>query len=89
MLDLLLDISDLSRTAVIKVLRALWWLGWDFCVRTVGWSIGWILLRTITLGRFPREGINQLDHAHWFLELVVELIGLALLALGIFALSQV
>ena len=88
MLDLLLDVSDLSRTAVVKVLRALWWLGWDFCVRTGGWSIGWVLLRAITLGRFPKEGIHQVDNAPWFLGLLVEVLGLLLLALSIFAVTH-
>ena len=87
-LDLLLDLSDLSRSAVAKLLRALWWLGWDFCIRTVGWSIGWVFLRAITLGRFPKEEIDHLDNAPWFLGLLVEILGLVLLAASIFAVSN-
>jgi hypothetical protein len=88
MLDLLLGLGDLSRAALVKLLRALWWLGWDFCVRTVGWSIGWASLRALTLGRFPRQEIKQLDNAPWLQGVLVEVLGLALLAMGIFALSQ-
>lgn len=88
MLDLLLDLGDLSRAALVKLLRALWWLGWDFCVRTVGWSIGWMFLRIVTFGRFPREEIKQLDNAPWLLGMLVEILGLALLAMGIFAVSN-
>ena len=72
----------------MKLLRALWWLGWDFCVRTVGWSIGWAFLRTLTLGRFPRERVKQLDNAPWLLGVLVEVLGLTLLTMGIFVLSQ-
>lgn len=88
MLDLLIDFGDLSRTAIAKLLRTLWWLGWDFCVRTIGWSIGWVFFRIVTLGRFPSEGFRQVDEAPWFVGLLVEAFGLALLALSVYAVTQ-
>lgn len=88
MFDLLLDLGDLSKAALLMVLRACWWLGWDFSVRTVGWSIGWMALRAATLGWFPREGIRRLDDAPWLLGLLVELLGLTLLAWSIYSVSQ-
>lgn len=83
-----LDIISLPRTLLLGVLRALWWLGWEFCVQTVGWSVGWFACRAVTFGRFPSEQRNQLEDAGLFVAFVVEVLGLALIALGIYLLSQ-
>lgn len=88
MLDLLLDLTELSRSILLGLLRSLWWLGWEFCVRTVGWSIGWLALRTITAGQFPKEGIKQLDDVPWLRGVLTEILGLGLLATTIYVLSQ-
>lgn len=87
MLDFL-DIIELPRKLILGLLRALWWLGWEFCVQTVGWSVGWFFCRAITFGRFPSEQLNQLDEASLFIAFVVEALGLALIALAIYFLSQ-
>lgn len=84
------DIDDaIGRPAglVLWALRALWWLAWDFCVQTIGWSIGWLFLRAVTLGRFPSEGIGSVDEAEWGTQLFVEVVGLSLLAWAIWWLS--
>lgn len=86
--DLLPDLGELSRSFLLRLLRGLWWLGWDFCVRTVGWSIGWIVLRALSLGRIPDAGINQLDDTPWLHGLLIETLGLGLLAISIYALSS-
>jgi hypothetical protein len=88
MLHFLSELGELPQTIVVGLLRALWWLGWDFCVRTVGWSIGWIFLRAITLGRFPAVRISQLDDSPVLIGILVEVLGLALLAACIFAVTQ-
>jgi len=88
MLDLLLEFADLSRSALVAILRVLWWLGWDFMFCTVGWSIGWCFFRVITFGRFPAEALGELGEAPWIVAVLVELTGLALLALAIFSLTH-
>lgn len=89
MLDFLLEFADLSRSALVAVLRVLWWLGWDFAFCTIGWSIGWCFFRVITLGRFPAEALGELDDAPWIVVALVDTVGLTLLALAIFWLTHV
>jgi hypothetical protein len=76
----MIDFSDLLRP-IAYILRFLLWLGWDFFVHTVGWSVGWGVFRVITLGQFPKEKISESDHAAFFVAFVVESVGLAVLAL--------
>lgn len=67
-------------TALLYLARGLLWLGWDFCVQTVGWTVGWLVCRFITAGRFPAERVGDLDDAPGGVAFFVELIGLACLA---------
>lgn len=81
------DAVDLIRPA-LWLARALWWVGWEFMVRTVGWSIGWAIWRTVTLGRFPDTGFRDLDETSEWASLIVELTGLAALGGTIWLLSR-
>ena len=72
---------------ILLVLRFLQFLAWDLLVTHVGWSIGWFFYRTITLGHFPNEGLDDLDNCSWGKALIVELTGLGLLASAIMLLS--
>lgn len=81
------DWFDTPKSIVLGVLRALWWLAWDFCVQTVGWSIGWCVLRLLTLGRYPPDCFDGLDGADTGTEIFVEIVGLVVLALGIWWLA--
>ena len=81
------DWLDAPRGLVIGVLRFLWWLAWDVCVQTVGWSIGRCVLRVLTLGRYPEERLGGVDEASSGTAIVVELVGLVVLAAGIWGLA--
>jgi hypothetical protein len=81
------DWLDTPKSIVLAVLRALWWLAWDVWVQTVGWSIGWCVLRVLTLGRYPRERLGGVDEAATGTSVVVEAVGLAVLAAGIWWLA--
>mgnify|MGYP006201641485 FL=1 len=81
------DWLDAPRGLVLGVLRFLWWLAWDVCVQTVGWSIGWCVLRVLTLGRYPEERLGGVDEASSGTAIVVELVGLVVLAAGIWGLA--
>lgn len=86
----MLDLSDLSSgltRLVLSLLRGFWWLAWDFAVQTIGWTIGWLFWRVVTVGRFPREALGDIDEAPWFTRLIVDLTGLAVIAAGIWLLS--
>ena len=74
-----MDLVDLLRP-VLWIARALLWVGWDLLFRTVGWSVGWLFWRAITLGRFPDAGIKDVDETSFGHSLLVEFTGLALLA---------
>jgi hypothetical protein len=75
--------------AVLWVLRALLWLGWDLMFSTIGWCIGWCMCRAVTLGRWPGVGINEEDDYDLLPRIVVELVGLLALAALIWWLAGV
>ena len=66
------DWLDAPRGLVLGVLRFPWWLAWEVCVQTVGWSIGWCVLRVLTLGRYPEERLGGVDAA--FVERLTRLV---------------
>ena len=82
-----MDVTDLLRP-VLWIARALLWVGWDLLVRTIGWSIGWVFFRAITFGRFPGMGIGELDQTSFGFSLIIELVGLLLLAGFVLLLTQ-
>lgn len=81
------DWFDTPKSILLAVLRVLWWLAWDVCVQTVGWSIGRCVLRVLTLGRYPEERLGGVDEASSGTAIVVELVGLVVLAAGIWGLA--
>lgn len=81
------DFIELPKNIFVGILRVVWWLAWDFCIQTIGWSIGWFVLRIITIGRFPQESLGEVDQANTLLALLVELLGLGTLAICIWFLS--
>lgn len=83
------DWFDTPKSILLAVLRVLWWLAWDFCIQTVGWSIGWCALRGLTLGRYPGERLGGVDEASTGTAILVEAVGLVVLAAGILGLERV
>ena len=82
----MVDAADLIRP-LYWLARSLVWVGWDLLVQTVGWSVGWLLLRVLTLGRVPRYRLSELDKVSWWYGLFVEMVGLAALAAVVWYLS--
>jgi hypothetical protein len=74
------ELISFPLSAVLGVLRFLWWLAWDVCCQTVGWAVGWPVCRLATLGRFPRERYTELGLAEASTAFVVEAIGLLAIA---------
>ncbi|MCM5682333.1 hypothetical protein M8A51_22625 [Schlegelella sp. S2-27] len=72
---------------LLALLRGLLWLGWELMFETIGWTVGWLLCRLLSAGRWPRQRWSQQDEAPGGVALVVELIGLGALALAVAALS--
>ena len=84
----MLEAAEVIARPALWVARALWWLGWDFCVRTVGWSIGWPIWRLATWGSFPETGFRDIDETADWAIILVDLTGLAVLAITIWQLSD-
>ena len=86
------DIADDFAKPILKLvilcLRGLLFLGWDFCVETVGWTIGWWFYRAITLGKFPTEKWEEQENAPLILALSIEFTGLGILAGLIYLLTK-
>ncbi|KRA74507.1 hypothetical protein ASD78_13670 [Lysobacter sp. Root667] len=76
----------IARFALI-VARALWWLSRELLVETVGWSIGWLIWRLLSFGRFPDTGFGDLEQTSGWAALLVEFTGLAAIALTIWGLT--
>ncbi len=88
----MIDVEDIifrpvARGALV-IARALLWLGWDVFVETIGWSIGWLIWRTLTFGRFPETGLGDIDETPWWVALLVELTGLLALVLLVWGLAS-
>jgi hypothetical protein len=81
------EIADLLRPA-FWALRILWWLAWELLVRTIGWTIGWAIWRTLTFGRYPDADIGELDEMAFWPGVMIELTGLIALAGALFWLSH-
>ena len=82
------DVITVPRSIIAAVLRALWWLAWDFGVETIGWSIGWGVFRLASAGRCPRERLGEQDEAAGGTALLVETTGLLVLALAIWLVTS-
>ena len=72
---------------ILWLLRVLWWLAWEVGVEGIGWSIGWVVCRMLTLGHYPRVGIGQQDALPWPEALLVEITGLAVLGGAVWVLE--
>jgi hypothetical protein len=82
------DVIAAPRSIISAVLRALWWLAWDFGVETIGWAIGWGFYRLATAGRFPGERLGEQDEASGGTAFLVETTGLVILALAIWLVTS-
>ncbi|MCB4362913.1 hypothetical protein KIH07_04165 [Hydrogenophaga taeniospiralis] len=81
------DWFDTPKSILLAALRVLRWLAMDLLIQTVGWSIGWFVLRVLTLGRCPGERLGGVDEAAPGTAFVVEVVGLGVLAVGIWGLA--
>lgn len=83
-----MDFIDLAARPVLLVARFLLWLVWDLLFYSVAWSIGWPVLRVLTLGRFPHVGIREYDASGVGEAFIVCGTGIAVLVAVIWAVAQ-
>lgn len=74
-----MPIPDPVDSVVLPVLRFLVWVVWELVLEVVLWSVGWLALRTVTFGRYPREGLLELREAGRTTEAVVAVTGAGVL----------
>ena len=72
---------------LMMLARIILWLCWELCVEIICWSIGWVVCRVITFGKFPNARITEIESVDWTKALVIELVGLVAIALLIYALA--
>ena len=72
---------------LMMLARIVLWLCWELCFEIVCWSIGWVVCRALTFGKFPKATLTEVESLDWTEALVVELIGLVAIALLIHTLA--
>ncbi len=86
------ELVELVGRSIIKFfigfLRVLLFIGWELFFEYVGWSVGWAFYRMLSLGRFPKVSLGDLEKASTGTALLVEFTGLGVIGLLIFLLSQ-
>jgi hypothetical protein len=70
-----MPLPDPVESFLLPVLRFLVWVVWDLVLEVVLRSVGWLALRSVTLGRYPREGLLELREASGTTEAVVVVTG--------------
>ncbi|WP_019027697.1 hypothetical protein [Colwellia piezophila] len=68
--------------------RGLLWLAWDLSIKIIAWSIGWGMLRFITVGRYPKHKFSEQNKASFWQAVFIEFIGLGLLGLVVLSFSN-
>ncbi|WP_221798447.1 hypothetical protein [Oceanobacter mangrovi] len=60
--------------------RILYFLAWELMIERIGWSIGWVICRLLSWGKYPEVGLGEYDHASGPTSVLVNLIGILVLA---------
>jgi hypothetical protein len=75
------DLIELTARGLARVFlfisRILLFLLWQGLCETLFWYIGWLVTRAITLGRFPEQGIAEIEKENGYTQAVVIIIGAA------------
>ncbi len=67
----------------LKILR---YFAFELMFEGLGWAIGWLVLRLITFGRYPKQRFFQSNDASILVSIGVEIVGMLVLCMGVFAL---
>lgn len=64
---------------IVLLVRGLWWAAHDWIFETICWGTGWLVLRIVTLGRWPTVGIAEPHKMGDADAMLIALLGLAVL----------
>ena len=56
-----MEFLEIVARPLLLLARFLLWLAWDLLFLTIAWTIGWPIVRALSLGRFPHVGIREYD----------------------------
>ena len=77
------DIIELLFKGIARIsyfiVRACVWLIFEMFCEIIGWCVGWVVCRTLTVNTFPRERLNEFDKAS-------PLVAISVCAIGVIAL---
>jgi len=65
------------------IFRGLLWLAWDLSIEIIGWTIGWIILRMVTIGKYPQFQLSEQDKVPLWQALSIEFLGVSALGLTV------
>ncbi|MBD9359145.1 hypothetical protein [Methylomonas fluvii] len=72
----------------VRLLVALIWSAIELAYEKVFWWLGWPVLRALTLGKFPKEGFIQDNHAAPIIHFLVSLAGVTSPMVALYILAQ-
>jgi hypothetical protein len=67
---------------------AISWATIEFTYERVVWWLGWLIVRVLTLGNFPRNGFHEFDRAPPLTRLLVGVPGIVPPILAVFLLQK-
>lgn len=56
-------IFKLIARIILPVVKLIVWIVWELMCETILWYIGWVVLRLVTFGYYPKEGLSEEDKA--------------------------
>lgn len=74
---------------LVSIFKAIFFTLFELFPEYVLWPIGWCVWRTITLGKYPAEGIFEQDEARIRTQLIVGITGLAFPVVVIYCLYKI
>lgn len=65
---------------ILIILRVIYFISWELFVEYVGWVVGWCICRVMTIGHYPKYKINSNEDEPLLTVLVVNGIGIFVIA---------
>lgn len=70
----------------IGFLKLLRYFAFELMFEGLGWAVGWLVLRLITLGRYPKQGFFHSNDASILVSIGIEIVGMLVLCVVFLAL---
>lgn len=81
-------ILKIAAKALLALVRFLIWFTWEVMCETLLWYIGWPVVRTITLGSYPKQSITNSEKEDLLAFFLVVITGFTTLLFTAYALVQ-